>query len=128
MALGPNDDNIVYALCGCAYFSDARTAVFRSKDGGKTWDSTDVTNLIQVHGNGYGRQCGESIAVDPDDPNTIYCGGDTVGMIVSHDAGVTWEAVDSFNSMGLFTNEIKWPTWTENVVKTTVGTDFHHRH
>ena len=124
MALDPNDDNIVYALCGCAYFSDARTAVFRSKDGGKTWDSTDVTNLIQVHGNGYGRQCGESIAVDPDDPNTIYCGGDTVGMIVSHDAGVTWEAVDSFNSMGLFTNEIKWPTWTENVVKTTVGTDY----
>lgn len=124
MALDPNDDNIVYALCGCAYFSDARTAVFRSKDGGKTWDSTDVTNLIQVHGNGYGRQCGESIAVDPDDPNTIYCGGDTVGMIVSHDAGVTWEAVDSFNSMGLFTNEIKWPTWTENVVKTTVGADY----
>lgn len=124
LCIDPSNDDNVYMLCGCAYFSDARTEIFRSRDGGATWDRIDVTNLIQVHGNGYGRQCGESIAVDPDDPDTIYCGGDTNGLIVSHDGGDTWENVESFNSLGLFTNELNWPTWTDNVVKTTVGTDY----
>lgn len=119
IAIDPNNDDNVYMLCGCAYFSDARTAIFCSTDGGKSFVERDVTDLIQVHGNGYGRQCGESIAVDPDDPKTIYCGGDTVGLIVSHDAGATWALVDSYNELGLFTEEIKWPTWTEHIVKTT---------
>lgn len=124
LCIDPTNDDNVYMLCGCAYFSDARTEIFRSSNGGKTWERVDVTNLIQVHANGYGRQCGESIAVDPDDPDTIYCGGDTNGLIVSHDAGKTWENVDSFNDLGLFTNTMKWPTWTDNEVKTTVGTDY----
>ncbi len=124
MCIDPTDDNTIYLLAGCAYFSSERTAIFKSTDGGETFVEHDVTDLIKVHGNGYGRQCGESIAVDPENPNIIYCGGDTDGLIMSTDAGETWAYVDSFNDLGLFTNEIKWPSWGTTVEKTTVGTDY----
>lgn len=119
----PNNDDNLYMLCGCAYFSDAKTAIFRSKDGGETFDIIDVTDLIQVHGNGYGRQCGEAIAVDPDNPDIIYCGGDATagssGLIMSEDGGDTWKAVEGYGELGLFTETINWPTWTTHQVKTT---------
>ena len=123
MCVDPNDDDTLYLLCGCAYFSDARTVIFRSRDAGETFEEIDVTDLIQVHGNGYGRQCGESIAVDPDNPDIIYCGGDatvgTSGLIMSEDGGDTWKAVDGYGKLDLFEYEINWPTWTEHKVKTT---------
>lgn len=123
MCVDPNDDDTLYLLCGCAYFSDARTVVFRSHDAGETFEEIDVTDLIQVHGNGYGRQCGEAIAVDPDNPDIIYCGGDatagTSGLIMSEDGGDTWKAVDGYGKLDLFEYEINWPTWTEHKVKTT---------
>lgn len=119
MCIDPNDDNTVYFLCGCAYFSDARTVIMRTKDGGKTFDEIDVTKLIQVHGNGQGRQFGEAIAVDPDHSNILYCGGDAGGLIKSTDGGDTWKMVDGYSKLGLFKEEIKWPTWTDHVVKTT---------
>ena len=123
MCVDPNDDDTLYLLCGCAYFSDARTAIFRSHDAGETFEEIDVTDLIQVHGNGYGRQCGEAIAVDPDNPDIIYCGGDatagTSGLIMSEDGGDTWKAVDGYGKLDLFEYEINWPTWTEHKVKTT---------
>ena len=123
MCVDPNDDDTLYLLCGCAYFSDARTAIFRSRDAGETFEEIDVTDLIQVHGNGYGRQCGEAIAVDPDNPDIIYCGGDatagTSGLIMSEDGGDTWKAVDGYGKLDLFEYEINWPTWTEHKVKTT---------
>ncbi len=124
LCIDPTDDDTIYLLAGCAYFSSERTAIFKSTDGGETFEEHDVTDLIKVHGNGYGRQCGEAIAVDPDNPDVIYCGGDTDGLIMSTDGGETWSYVDSFNELGLFTNEIKWPTWTETIEKTTVGTDY----
>ena len=123
MCVDPNDDDTLYLLCGCAYFSGARTAIFRSRDAGETFEEIDVTDLIQVHGNGYGRQCGEAIAVDPDNPDIIYCGGDatagTSGLIMSEDGGDTWKAVDGYGKLDLFEYEINWPTWTEHKVKTT---------
>lgn len=93
IAIDPTDDNTVYFLCGCAYFSDARTAVYKTTDGGKTFTSVDVTEHIQVHGNGDGRECIEPIAIDPDNPDVIYAGGDvTAGksaLIKSTDGGKT---------------------------------------
>lgn len=119
MAIDPTDDNTVYFLCGCAYFSAEKTVIFKTTDGGKTFTESDVTDLIQVHGNGNGRQMGESIAVDPDDPNTIYCGGDVYAgdscLIKSTDGGKTWKTVKSYGDLGLYQHEIKWPTWTNNM-------------
>lgn len=61
MCIDPTDDDTIYLLCGCAYFSDAKTEIFRSRDGGETFDRIDVTDLIQVHGNGEGRQFGKRL-------------------------------------------------------------------
>ncbi len=119
MAIDPTDDNTVYFLCGCAYFSAEKTVIFKTTDGGKTFEEINVTDMIQVHGNGNGRQTGEAIAVDPDDPDTIYCGGDVYAgdscLIKSTDGGKTWKTVKSYGNLGLYPEMIKWPTWTENM-------------
>ncbi len=129
--IDPTNDDILYMLCGCSYFSDARTEIFRSKDAGETWDRIDVTDLIQVHGNGYGRHMGESIAVDPDDPQTIYCGGDvTAGesaLIVSHDGGDTWEPVKGYDALGFYQTDLKWPTWTDHMVRALNDQEYLHQ-
>ncbi len=123
MAIDPTDDNTVYFLCGCAYFSDARTVIFKTTDGGKTFTQSDVTDQIQVHGNGDGRECIEPIAVDPDNPDTIYAGGDvTAGksaLIKSTDGGKTWNPVMGYDELGLFSGELKYPMWTDHMVRGT---------
>ena len=121
IAIDPTDDNIVYFLCGCAYFSDAKTSIFKTTDGGKTFTEVDVTDLIQVHGNGDGRECTEPISVDPDNPKTIYAGGDvTAGescLIKSTDAGKTWKPVKGYDKLGFYKEEVKWPTWTDHMAR-----------
>lgn len=128
MCVDPNDDDTIYLLCGCAYFSDARTAIFRSHDGGETFDIIEVTDLIQVHGNGYGRQCGEAIAVDPDNSDIIYCGGDVAddssGLIMSTDGGDTWSSVDGYSDLGFFTESILWPTWDDHTVASNTTDEY----
>ena len=123
IAIDPTDDMTAYFLCGCAYFSDAKTVIFKTTDGGKTFTSVDVTEHIQVHGNGDGRECIEPIAVDPDDPNTIYAGGDvTAGksaLIKSTDGGKTWNPVMGYDALGLFSGELKYPSWTDHMVRGT---------
>ncbi|MDE5564269.1 MAG: hypothetical protein K2I93_03865 [Oscillospiraceae bacterium] len=121
MCIDPTDDNTVYFLCGCAYFSGARTEVIKTTDGGKTFERIDVTDLIQVHGNGYGRQCGESIAVDPDNPDVLYCGGDVASgasaLIMSKDGGKTWTPVKGYDDLGYYKHTVNWPWWDEHLVR-----------
>lgn len=127
MAIDPTDDNTVYFLCGCAYFSSEKTVVFKTTDGGKTFKEINVTNLIKVMGNGDGRQFGESIAVDPDNPKIIYAGGDVTcdvnsksALIKSTDGGETWQPVIGYDDLGLFDQTTKWPTWTDNIARCTM--------
>ncbi len=126
IAIDPTDDLTAYFLCGCAYFSDAKTVIFKTTDGGKTFTSVDVTEHIQVHGNGDGRECIEPIAVDPDNPDTIYAGGDvTAGksaLIKSTDGGKSWKPVEGYDALGLFTGELKYPKWTDHKVRSTEPT------
>ena len=132
MAIDPTDDNTVYFLCGCAYFSSARTSIYKTTDGGKTFTEYDVTDLIQVFGNGWGRQCGESIAVDPDNPNTIYAGGDVskngTGLIKSTDGGKTWKPVEGYSNLEFggrhyFEYDVTWPFWEKKSVVKAATTD-----
>ncbi|MDE7097990.1 MAG: 1,4-beta-glucanase, partial [Ruminococcus sp.] len=126
IAIDPTDDNTAYFLCGCAYFSDARTVIFKTTDGGKTFTQSDVTEHIQVHGNGDGRECIEPIAIDPDNTDTIYAGGDVTagksGLIKSTDGGKTWNPVMGYDELGLFSGELKYPMWTDNMVRGTEPT------
>ena len=121
IAIDPKDDNIVYFLCGCAYFSDAKTSIFKTTDGGKTFTEVDITDLLQVHGNGDGRECSEPISIDPDNTNIIYVGGDvTAGdscLIKSIDGGKTWNPVLGYDKLGFFKEQIKWPAWTDHMTR-----------
>ena len=121
IAIDPTDDNTAYFLCGCAYFSDAKTVIFKTTDGGKTFTRIDVTDLIQVHGNGDGRECSEPIAVDPDNPDIIYAGGDVAAgdsaLIKSTDGGKTWAAVKGYSDAVEYPYTVKWPFWTNHEVK-----------
>lgn len=121
MAIDPNDDDTVYFLCGCAYFSGARTVIYKTTDGGETFTAADVTDMIQVHGNGDGRECCEPIAINPDDPDTIYAGGDvTAGdsaLIKSTDGGKTWNPVKGYDDLGLFDYSMKYPFWTDHIAR-----------
>lgn len=131
IAIDPTNDDIVYFLCGCAYFSDAKTAIYKTKDGGKTFKEIDITNLIQTHGNGDGRQSSEPIAIVPDNPKIIYVGGDVAsgdsGLIKSIDGGETWNPVKGYNDLDLFKYELKYPSWTEHIVRGTINGDYYQQ-
>ena len=128
IAIDPTNDNIVYFLCGYPYFSDGKTVIIKTTDGGKKFTEIDVTKLIQVNGNGDGRVCSEQIAVNPDNPKIIYAGGNVASgssaLIKSIDGGLTWEPVSGYDSLGFFKYEIKWPLWTDHVVRGTVNDDY----
>ena len=128
IAIDPNDDDIVYFLCGCAYHYPYKTAILKTSDGGKTFIEIEVSNLIDVHGNGAGRECGEPIAIDPENPFIIYAGGDVANgesaLIKSIDAGLTWNPVKGYDDLGLFKYKLKWPTWTDHEVRGTIDGDY----
>ena len=131
MAIDPTDDDTVYFLCGCAYFSNEKTVVFKTTDGGRTFREFDISKEIKVMGNGDGRQCGESIAVDPDNPKIIYAGGDVAcgksALIKSTDGGETWKPVESYDALGLFGKTTKWPTWTENIARSVTDDAYNNQ-
>ena len=123
IAIDPNDDNVVYFLCGCAYHYPYRSAILKTTDGGLSFSETDISDLIEVHGNGAGRECGEPIAIDPQNPYIIYAGGDVASgesaLIKSMDAGLTWKPVKGYDDLGFFKYEVKWPSWTDHITRGT---------
>lgn len=90
LAIDPHDAGKVYLLAGISYLNGGRTAILRSKDYGRTFAITEVTNLFKTHGNGMGRNNGERLAVDPDNGNVLYVGTRWNGLFRSSDAGASW--------------------------------------
>lgn len=72
-------------------------ALFRSNDGGETWQ--ELPGLREVKGNlwqpGAGGMCLHTILLDPNDPNRIYTAISAAGAFRSDDAGKTWRAVNN---------------------------------
>ena len=112
IAIDPKDDDIAYFLCGRADHSP-NTAIFKTTDGGQTFKEIDISHLIVSHGNGDGRECTEPIAIDPDNPDVIYAGGDAcVGsscLIKSVDGGLTWKPVKGYDDLGFYKYKVDWP-------------------
>lgn len=118
LAIDPQNEKNVYLLGGCQYFSSQKTAVMVSNDGGETFDIVDVTPLLFVHGNGQGRNCGERIAVDPNNSKIIFCGGRANNpLIKSEDGGATWTPVGSLKNV--YSSTINWPSWESKKYATT---------
>jgi photosystem II stability/assembly factor-like uncharacterized protein len=83
VATDPAQDTAVYAAA--SIYSASQSALFRSSDGGRTWDP-----LVEApHGEFY-----SEIMVDPHSPQRIYAGtqgnGGVMNLYRSIDAGVTW--------------------------------------
>ncbi len=68
-------------------------ALFRSKDGGQSWQ--ELAGLREVKGHlwqpGAGGLCLHNIVLDPNDPNRIYIAISAAGAFRSKDGGETWQ-------------------------------------
>jgi photosystem II stability/assembly factor-like uncharacterized protein len=98
LAVHPKDENIVFvAVLGHPYGANTERGVFRSKDGGATWEKVlykdENTGAVQV-------------TIDPNNPNVVYADlwasrqgpwengawqGPESGMYKSTDGGTTWK-------------------------------------
>jgi photosystem II stability/assembly factor-like uncharacterized protein len=97
--IDPHDPNIVFAAAmGTNYGPQAERGVFRTTDGGKTWERV----LFVDEDTG----CSD-IAMDPANPKTLFAGmwqfvihtwgqmsgGPGSGIFVSHDGGANWSRI-----------------------------------
>jgi photosystem II stability/assembly factor-like uncharacterized protein len=90
LALDPTDPERVYLAVGLYTKSwGGPGAMLRSKDRGRTWETTKMP--IKMGGNEWGRSCGERLAVDPNQPARVFFGSRQAGLLVSEDHGETWE-------------------------------------
>jgi photosystem II stability/assembly factor-like uncharacterized protein len=71
-------------------------ALFRSSDGGQTWQ--ELPGLRDVKGNlwqpGAGGMCLHTILQDPQDPNRLFTAISAAGAFRTDDAGQTWKPVN----------------------------------
>jgi xyloglucan-specific exo-beta-1,4-glucanase len=97
VAPDPRDANVVYAAAGM--YRREPAAIIRSADRGATWEIFPTE--FRMGGNEDGRGLGERLAVDPNEPSTLYFGSRHDGLQRSRDHGRTWTKVDSFPHAGL---------------------------
>jgi photosystem II stability/assembly factor-like uncharacterized protein len=95
IVINPINPSIMYAATGDGYAyigSDGfwggtySIGVIKSIDGGATWQITGLSTTLQAN------STIRSIALDPNDANTIYAATNTA-LMRSNDAGVTWSTV-----------------------------------
>ena len=71
-------------------------ALFRSRDGGQTWQ--ELSGLRDVKGNlwqpGAGGMCLHTIVQDPSNPRRIYIAISAAGAFRTDDGGITWRAIN----------------------------------
>ena len=96
LALDPNNDQLVYIMTGQSLDSASHGRLYVSSDRGTTWTHYDVP--FPVNGNANGRGTGERLAVDPNNPSTLFYGSRTAGLWKSTDSGQTWNQVTGLSS------------------------------
>jgi hypothetical protein len=92
IAVDPTNANIVYAVGGGNTSMDG--TFFASQNQGHTWSW--YTLPFVCGGNNNGRQTGERLAVDPNNPAILYYGSIQNGLYKSTNRGQTWSQVTSF--------------------------------
>lgn len=97
IAPDPVDANKVYMAAGMNAGQPA--AIMRSVDRGATWRVVPVP--FAMGGNEAGRGLGERLAVDPNEPRTLFFGSRHDGLWHSADSGATWAKVAGFPVPGL---------------------------
>jgi len=90
LAIDPRAPETLYAgaspVTNCDYTVCPGTALFKSTNGGRTWNSFDA---------GLPRHSSvAALCIDPTAPETIYAGLSGGGVFKSTDGGATWQAVN----------------------------------
>lgn len=98
LAIDPDKQSCLYMLAGTDYWNEGKTYILRSNDYGSTFDTINVTASFKTHGNGYGRQNGERLAVDPNNSDILFCGTRKNGLWKSTDRASTWTQVSSVSA------------------------------
>jgi len=78
---------------GVVYAGTAPAALFKSEDGGDTWNLNENLNNHPTRPNwqpGAGGLCLHSIAIDPSNIKRMYVGISAVGVLKTEDAGESW--------------------------------------
>ena len=84
-----SDPNILYAGTG----APSRAILFRSRDGGKSWERTSLE--MPEFCAGVNRPRMLALAVDPDDADDVWAGVEEGGPHRSRDGGDNWERIDT---------------------------------
>src|SRR5262249_43561506 len=87
LAIAPTNPDIMYASIANPT-SGALFRMMKSTDGGQTW--TQLTSAPNYMGNQGSYDT--TLAVDPNDPNIVYAGGQT-GFIRSINGGASWSSI-----------------------------------
>ena len=102
IAADPTNANIVYAAVG-TYTNSWTTengAILRSTNQGATWMQNNLP--FKLGGNMPGRGMGERLAIDPNQPTTLYLAAPSgYGLWKSTDSGTTWAATN-FPDVGTY--------------------------
>ncbi|KPK43996.1 MAG: hypothetical protein AMK72_12600, partial [Planctomycetes bacterium SM23_25] len=85
----PEDTSIVLRAGGCVVNGALQSGLWRSGDGGGSWKL--VTRDIDFDGRGPTTVFGEVVAFCPQDPTLVAAAGETKGLFLSRDAGLTWQ-------------------------------------
>ena len=89
LAIDPVDPDVMFAGTG----TPTPAMLFRSRDGGRTWEKRPVEVAAECEDVGTPRFTG--IAVDPIEPKNIWVGLEVDGARHSSDGGETWQLVDA---------------------------------
>jgi photosystem II stability/assembly factor-like uncharacterized protein len=84
-----SDPSIMYAGTG----SPTRSILFRSRDGGRSWERTPLEMPERCLGVSRPRML--ALCVDPDDPNDVWAGVEEGGLYRSRDGGDNWSRIDA---------------------------------
>nr|WP_314445864.1 Ig-like domain-containing protein [uncultured Sphingomonas sp.] len=80
--IAPSSSSIMYmALAG---------GVYKTTDRGANWTKTNFPDVF-MDANGSSRADGQRMAIDPNDPNTVFAGTQRDGLWVTRDGGMTWQ-------------------------------------
>lgn len=85
--------DLFFDQTGTAYVSLYPADIYRSDDGGKTWDllARDVASRPNPNST-HADHVINALAIDPDDPSRIYVGFTLGGVSISTDSGITWQS------------------------------------
>jgi len=83
LAINPITPTIIYA--GGEEIAANKGEIYKSMDGGISWTQVLTTT--------YGEPCISRIAIDPDQPSTVYAGG-WISVYKSTDGGASWEQLE----------------------------------